>query len=77
MGILPGFRATRSEKYAGLAGSESTPLLSGMLKESGYATAHYGKWHLANNMIPDSLYQPSTDMMNTAFNCAGGADTGS
>ena len=25
-----------------------------LLRSAGYATAHYGKWHLANNMIPDS-----------------------
>ena len=30
------------------------PLLSRFLKGAGYATAHFGKWHLANDMIPDS-----------------------
>ncbi|MFT7303145.1 MAG: arylsulfatase A-like enzyme [Akkermansiaceae bacterium] len=30
------------------------PTLPKMLKKAGYATAHYGKWHLSNNMIPDS-----------------------
>ena len=30
------------------------PTLPKFLKTAGYATAHYGKWHLANNMIPDS-----------------------
>ena len=29
------------------------PMLPRMLKEAGYATAHFGKWHLCNNMIPD------------------------
>ena len=48
------------------------PLLPRMLQESGYATAHFGKWHLANNMIPDS---PLPDQYGYdeygAFNCAG------
>ena len=29
------------------------PMLPRMLKEAGYATAHFGKWHLSNNQIPD------------------------
>ncbi|MCM8531601.1 MAG: sulfatase-like hydrolase/transferase, partial [Lentisphaeraceae bacterium] len=41
-------------------------------QKAGYATAHYGKWHLANNMIPDS---PTPDHYGYdeygAFNCAG------
>jgi N-acetylgalactosamine-6-sulfatase len=48
------------------------PLLSRFLQKAGYATAHYGKWHLANDMIPDSpvpgLY--GFDEYG-AFNCAG------
>jgi N-acetylgalactosamine-6-sulfatase len=52
--------------------SLDAPFLPRMLKESGYATAHYGKWHLANDMIPDSpvpgLY--GYDEYG-AFNCAG------
>ncbi|MEC7905943.1 MAG: sulfatase-like hydrolase/transferase [Verrucomicrobiota bacterium] len=48
------------------------PLLSRMLKDSGYATAHFGKWHLANNMIPDSPLpiEYGYDEYG-AFNCAG------
>eukprot|EP00903_Cladosiphon_okamuranus_P003744 g3742.t1 len=43
-----------------------------LLKEAGYATAHYGKWHLANNMIPDSpsLLEYGYDEYG-AFNCSG------
>ena len=48
------------------------PLLSRVLREAGYRTAHYGKWHLANDMIPDS---PTPDVYGFddygAFNCAG------
>tara|TARA_B110000037_G_C17108940_1_gene501029 strand:- start:823 stop:2205 length:1383 start_codon:yes stop_codon:yes gene_type:complete len=48
------------------------PTLPKFLKTAGYATAHYGKWHLANNMIPDS---PTPDAYGYdeygAFNCAG------
>ena len=48
------------------------PLLPRMLKGAGYATAHYGKWHLANNMIPDSP-RPGIYGYDEygAFNCAG------
>ncbi|MDA7510301.1 sulfatase-like hydrolase/transferase [bacterium] len=48
------------------------PLLSRFLQEGGYATAHFGKWHLSNNMIPDSPL-PSAYGFDRygAFNCAG------
>jgi arylsulfatase A-like enzyme len=48
------------------------PLLPRMLQKAGYATAHFGKWHLANNMIPDSPL-PSEYGYDSygAFNCAG------
>jgi arylsulfatase A-like enzyme len=43
-----------------------------LLQKGGYATAHFGKWHLANNMIPDSPL-PSRYGYDEygAFNCAG------
>ena len=48
------------------------PTLPRMLRDSGYTTAHFGKWHLANNMIPDSPL-PSVYGYDEygAFNCAG------
>jgi len=48
------------------------PLLPRFLKQGGYTTAHFGKWHLANNMIPDSPV-PGEYGFDTygAFNCAG------
>ncbi len=43
-----------------------------LLQRAGYATAHFGKWHLANDMIPDS---PSPGEYGYdaygAFNCSG------
>jgi len=52
--------------------SPNVPLLSRMLQQGGYATAHFGKWHLSNNMIPDSPL-PSEYGYDEygAFNCAG------
>ena len=50
----------------------SAPLLPRFLQQAGYATAHFGKWHLSNDMIPDSPL-PSEYGYDTygAFNCAG------
>ncbi len=48
------------------------PTIPKFLKKAGYVTAHFGKWHLANNMIPDSPL-PNVYGYDTygAFNCAG------
>lgn len=50
----------------------AAPLLPRFLRKGGYATAHYGKWHLSNNMIPDSPLplEYGYDEYG-AFNCAG------
>jgi N-acetylgalactosamine-6-sulfatase len=52
--------------------SPDAPLLPRFLQEGGYATAHFGKWHLANDMIPDSP-TPGQYGYDTygAFNSAG------
>ena len=52
--------------------SPQAPSLPRLLKQNGYATAHFGKWHLSNNMIPDSPL-PSEYGYDEygAFNCAG------
>ncbi len=49
-----------------------TPTLPKMLQSAGYVTAHFGKWHLANNMIPDSPLPKDYGYDEYgAFNCAG------
>lgn len=48
------------------------PLLTRFLQEGGYATAHFGKWHLANDMIPDSPLPKEYGFDRAwAFNCSG------
>lgn len=49
-----------------------TTLLPRLLHQNGYATAHFGKWHLSNNMIPDSPtpIKYGYDEYG-AFNCSG------
>jgi arylsulfatase A-like enzyme len=48
------------------------PLVPRMLQQAGYLTAHYGKWHLANDMIPDSPLPSAYGYDDYgAFNCAG------
>ncbi len=48
------------------------PLLPRILQQAGYATAHYGKWHLANDMIPDSPLPAAYGYDDYGcFNCAG------
>ncbi len=43
-----------------------------LLKKAGYATAHYGKWHLSNDMIPDGPLPIEYGYDDYgAFNCAG------
>jgi arylsulfatase A-like enzyme len=48
------------------------PLLPRFLQGTGYATAHYGKWHLANDMIPDAPFPSEYGYDDYgAFNCSG------
>uniref|UniRef100_UPI00404815E5 sulfatase family protein n=1 Tax=Mariniflexile sp. TaxID=1979402 RepID=UPI00404815E5 len=51
---------------------KETTLLPRLLQQSGYATAHFGKWHLSNNMIPDSPVPGEYGYDEYgAFNCSG------
>ena len=50
----------------------NAPYLARMLNEGGYATAHYGKWHLSNEMIKDSPVPGEYGYDHYgAFNCSG------
>lgn len=49
-----------------------TPTLPKILGSAGYATAHFGKWHLSNDMIPDSPLPKAYGYDEYGvFNCAG------
>ncbi|MCF7848448.1 MAG: sulfatase-like hydrolase/transferase [Kiritimatiellales bacterium] len=50
------------------------PLLPRMLKGAGYATAHFGKWHLTNDWVPDGPLPPAYGYDEFgAFNLPGNA----
>jgi len=47
-------------------------LLPRLLKEAGYATGHFGKWHLTNIMVPDAPLPTEYGYDEYgAFNCSG------
>ncbi|MDF7826859.1 sulfatase-like hydrolase/transferase [Pontiellaceae bacterium B12227] len=48
------------------------PMLPRLLQSAGYATAHFGKWHLSNDTVPDSP-SPAEYGYDTygAYNCSG------
>ncbi|MEM9161048.1 MAG: sulfatase-like hydrolase/transferase [Verrucomicrobiota bacterium] len=50
----------------------SAPSMPRFLQQAGYRTGHFGKWHLANNMIPDSPTPAAYGYDEYgAFNCSG------
>ena len=50
----------------------NAPLLPKFLKNAGYSTAHYGKWHLANDMIPDAPFLTEYGYDDYgSYNCSG------
>lgn len=68
------FASPRSNASRGMPDwvDPKAPTIPRMLRSVGYATAHYGKWHLANNMIPDSPRPEDYGYDECgAFNCSG------
>ena len=52
--------------------STDAPTIPKYLGTAGYRTAHFGKWHLSNNMIPDSPVPTAYGYDEYgAFNCSG------
>jgi len=52
--------------------SLDAPFLAKMLNSAGYRTAHYGKWHLSNNLVPDSPTPGKYGYDDYgSFNCSG------
>jgi arylsulfatase A-like enzyme len=41
--------------------------LAEAFKEAGYATAHFGKWHLGHNLKPDDHYEPMDQGFDSDF----------
>ncbi len=41
--------------------------LAEALHESGYATAHFGKWHLGHNLSPEDHYEPKDQGFDSDF----------
>lgn len=68
------FATPESNKKRGMPDwlSLEATYLAKVLQQSGYRTAHYGKWHLSNNMIPDSPTPAEYGYDDYgAFNCSG------
>jgi arylsulfatase A-like enzyme len=73
-GIHGHFATVESHKKRGMPDwlDPKTVVLPRLLQQAGYATAHFGKWHLTNIMVPDAPL-PSEYGYDTygAFNCPG------
>ena len=41
--------------------------LAEALKEAGYSTAHFGKWHLGHNLKPEERYEPKDQGFDSDF----------
>jgi N-acetylgalactosamine-6-sulfatase len=55
------FASTEHHQRAGMPDwlDPQAPMLPRMLHEVGYATGHFGKWHLCNDHIPDGPMPPA------------------
>jgi N-acetylgalactosamine-6-sulfatase len=74
LGVIGHFASVQSNELRQMPDwvDPKLPMLPRMLQQAGYMTGHFGKWHLSNNMIPDSP-RPEVygyDMVG-AFNCSG------
>ena len=73
-GIHGHFATVESHEKRGMPDwlDPKTVLLPRLLREAGYATAHYGKWHLTNTMVSDAPLPLEYGYDDYgAYNCSG------
>lgn len=61
----PQMRATNADSLTRLKSEYFT--LAEALHEAGYATAHFGKWHLGHNLSPSDHYEPKDQGFDSDF----------
>jgi arylsulfatase A-like enzyme len=61
----PGLKALNAESLTRLKTEYVT--LAEALREEGYATAHFGKWHLGHNLAPGDRYEPRDQGFDVDF----------
>ena len=64
-GAAPAMRAINADSLTRLKSEYFT--LAEALHEEGYATAHFGKWHLGHNLSPDDHYEPKDQGFDSDF----------
>ena len=67
-GLEPGGRGTRVLNAASLTRMKTEYFtLAETFHEAGYATAHFGKWHLGHNLKPTDHYEPKDQGFDSDF----------